>query len=90
VADAIPFKYRAFLSYSHRDKAWVKWLHSALEGYCIDKDLIGRDTLVGPAQEPLHQSIGATSIPLGSEPRVRLPLRGVKVLLRFLRLARFA
>jgi hypothetical protein len=40
VAEAIPFKYRAFLSYSHRDKAWAKWLHSALEGYRIDKDLV--------------------------------------------------
>jgi len=24
-------KYRAFLSYSHRDTAWAKWLHKALE-----------------------------------------------------------
>jgi protein-L-isoaspartate O-methyltransferase len=25
-----------FLSYSHRDKEWGKWLHAALEGYRID------------------------------------------------------
>src|SRR5437764_1116160 len=35
------FKYRAFLSYSHRDTRWAKWLHRALEGYHIDKDFIG-------------------------------------------------
>jgi hypothetical protein len=40
-------KYRAFLSYSHRDKAWADWLHKSLEGYRIDRDLIGRDTPVG-------------------------------------------
>ena len=28
MAEAIPFKYRAFLSYSHRDTAWAKWLHA--------------------------------------------------------------
>ena len=33
------FAYRAFLSYSHRDTASGKWLHAALEGYRIDKDL---------------------------------------------------
>jgi hypothetical protein len=42
VSELVPFKYRAFLSYSHRDKAWGKWLHAALEGYRIDKDLAGR------------------------------------------------
>jgi hypothetical protein len=42
-----PFQYRAFLSYSHRDMAWAKWLHKALESYSIDKDLIGRETSRG-------------------------------------------
>jgi len=26
-------KYRAFLSYSHADRKWARWLHRALEGY---------------------------------------------------------
>src|SRR3989442_7058538 len=47
-------KYRAFLSYSHRDKAWGKWLHGALEGYRIDKDLVGRDTPAGPVPKTLR------------------------------------
>ena len=48
------FKYRAFLSYSHRDAAWAKWLHRALEGYRIDKDLVGRTTAQGPVPRTLH------------------------------------
>src|SRR5262245_35081646 len=45
---------RAFLSYSHRDRAWGKWLHSALESYRIDKDLIGRETPIGPVPKTLR------------------------------------
>jgi hypothetical protein len=47
-------KYRAFLSYSHRDTAWAKWLHARLEGFRIDKELIGRDTPVGPVPNTLR------------------------------------
>jgi tetratricopeptide (TPR) repeat protein len=54
VSELVPFKYRAFLSYSHRDKAWGKWLHAALEGYRIDKDLAGRDTPAGPVPKTLR------------------------------------
>jgi hypothetical protein len=51
---AVGIRYRAFLSYSHRDKAWGKWLHSALEGYRIGADLVGRKTLVGPVPKTLR------------------------------------
>ena len=47
-------KYRAFLSYSHRDSAWATWLHARLEGFRIDKDLIGRETPVGPVPKTLR------------------------------------
>jgi TIR domain len=47
-------KYRAFLSYSHRDTAWAKWLHRALEAYRIDKDLVGRETAHGPVPKALR------------------------------------
>ena len=50
----LPFRYRAFLSYSHRDKALGKWLHSALEAYRIDKDLVGRETAAGPIPDTLR------------------------------------
>ena len=54
VAQPAAIKYRAFLSYSHRDKAWGRWLHSALEGYRIDKDLVGRETSAGPVPKTLR------------------------------------
>ena len=54
MADPAPFKYRAFLSYSHRDKAWGEWLHRALESYRIEKDLVGRATSVGPVPGTLR------------------------------------
>ncbi|MEZ5829128.1 MAG: toll/interleukin-1 receptor domain-containing protein [Hyphomicrobiales bacterium] len=40
-------KYRAFISYSHADTGWAKWLHRSLEGFRIDKDLQGRETPTG-------------------------------------------
>lgn len=48
------FKYRAFLSYSHRDTAWAKWLHRALESYRVDQDLVGRETPHGPVPKTLR------------------------------------
>jgi tetratricopeptide (TPR) repeat protein len=54
VTEPVSFKYRAFLSYSHRDKAWARWLHTALEGYRIGKDLVGRDTPAGPVPNALR------------------------------------
>jgi len=53
LVETVSFKYRAFLSYSHRDTAWGKWLHAALEGYSVDKDLIGRKTAAGPIPRTL-------------------------------------
>ena len=47
-------KYRAFLSYSHRDSAAAKRLHSRLEGFRIDKDLVGRATEMGPIPKQLR------------------------------------
>jgi len=32
-------KYKAFLSYSHRDKAWADWLHRSLETYKFPKNI---------------------------------------------------
>ena len=40
MAEPVALKYRALFSYSHRDKAWCEWLHRALEGFRIDKDLV--------------------------------------------------
>jgi eukaryotic-like serine/threonine-protein kinase len=47
------FKYRAFISYSHHDTSWARWLHKALERYRIDRDLVGRETRAGPVPKRL-------------------------------------
>ena len=54
MAEIAPFKYHAFLSYSHRDTAWAKWLHRVLEAYRIDKDLVGRETAHGQVPKTLR------------------------------------
>lgn len=42
------FKYKAFISYSHTDRQWAKWLHRVLESYRVPKYLLGSDTFAGP------------------------------------------
>ncbi|MGH9435394.1 MAG: toll/interleukin-1 receptor domain-containing protein [Terriglobia bacterium] len=41
------FTYRAFISYSHRDKAWADWLHRTLETYRVPSRLVGTTTAAG-------------------------------------------
>ena len=47
MAQADKRSYRAFISYSHRDGRWGKWLQNALEGYRIPKDMVGLETAAG-------------------------------------------
>ena len=42
------FRYRAFISYSHKDETWASWLHKALETYKVPRHLVGRVTPMGP------------------------------------------
>ena len=42
-----PWKYWAFLSYSHRDKRVADWLHKSLESYRLPKKLVGQINLLG-------------------------------------------
>lgn len=44
---AAPFKYCAFISYSHQDSEWALWLHRSLEAYVVPRHLVGRDTGAG-------------------------------------------
>jgi len=46
-------RYRAFLSYSHRDAKWADWLHKALETYRPPKPLLGTSTPLGPVPRRL-------------------------------------
>ncbi|MGO4504621.1 MULTISPECIES: TIR domain-containing protein [unclassified Dyella] len=40
-------RYRAFISYSHRDSSWAGWLHKALETYRVPSRLVGKQTAAG-------------------------------------------
>ncbi|MCC7348866.1 MAG: toll/interleukin-1 receptor domain-containing protein [Variibacter sp.] len=48
------FRYRAFISYSHRDADWAAWLHRALESHRIAPDLVGKTTTAGPVPKSLR------------------------------------
>ena len=54
MAEPAAFKYRAFISYSHADTSWAKWLHRALETFRIDTDLVGRETATGTIPKTLR------------------------------------
>ncbi len=54
MSDTGTLKYRAFISYSHADTGWARWLHRALESFRIDKDLAGRETPAGTIPETLR------------------------------------
>jgi MTH538 TIR-like domain (DUF1863)/Tetratricopeptide repeat len=46
-------RFRAFISYSHRDTGTVRWLHRALETYRVPRKLLGRETAFGPVPKTL-------------------------------------
>ena len=41
------YKYKAYISYSHRDSRWASWLHGALESYRVPRKLVGTKTDAG-------------------------------------------
>jgi eukaryotic-like serine/threonine-protein kinase len=43
----LDYRYRAFITYSHRDSDWADWLHRALEDYSIPPRLVGLTTSAG-------------------------------------------
>ncbi|HYE43007.1 MAG TPA: TIR domain-containing protein [Caulobacteraceae bacterium] len=51
-------RYRAFISYSHKDAAFGRRLHRLLEGYAVPRRLVGRETprgVVGPRLAPIFR-----------------------------------
>ena len=41
------FRYKAYISYSHKDEPLAAWLHHALESYRVPRGLVGRQTTAG-------------------------------------------
>ena len=42
------YRYKAFITYSHKDRKWGDWLHRALETYRAPHGLVGMETHFGP------------------------------------------
>jgi len=49
----VPYRYYAFISYSHADRAWADWLHKALETYRVPSRLVGHSTPAGAIPKSL-------------------------------------
>ena len=47
-------RYKAFISYSHRDEKWAKWLQRSLERYRVPRRLVGKETAHGPVPTRLR------------------------------------
>jgi eukaryotic-like serine/threonine-protein kinase len=52
--ESADYRYWAFISYSHADKAWGDWLHRALETYRVPKRLAGKSGIFGPVPRRLY------------------------------------
>ncbi len=73
------FKYRAFISYSHRDKAWADWLHRGLESYRIPKRLVGTAGEHGPIPPrlfPIYRDRAESPASANLEAYIRTALEG--------------
>lgn len=35
------YRYKAYISYSHRNEGWARWLHHAIESYRVPRKLVG-------------------------------------------------
>jgi len=46
-SDSPQYKYWAFISYSHKDESWARWLHRAIETYGIPARLVCPPTPTG-------------------------------------------
>ena len=65
----VALQYRAFISYSHADAAWAKWLHRWLESFRGDEDLIGRDAAgtIHKTLRPIYRDPGELTVGSPSE-----------------------
>ncbi len=62
-------KYSAFISYSHKDMTWGKWLHWGVETFKIPPDLVGTPTDLGPVPAKIAPAFRDEE-ELGAEPNL--------------------
>ncbi|NKF23634.1 toll/interleukin-1 receptor domain-containing protein [Solimonas marina] len=48
------YRYWAFISYSHHDRGWARWLHRRLESYRVPRRLVGRTHAAGEVPRRLY------------------------------------
>ncbi|MDG1139412.1 MAG: toll/interleukin-1 receptor domain-containing protein [Opitutales bacterium] len=48
------FKYKAFITYAHRDEERARWLRKKLENFRVPKHLIGKNSPFGPVPSRLY------------------------------------
>ena len=48
------FKYKAFITYAHRDEERARWLRKKLEGFRVPKHLVGKSSSFGPVPSRLY------------------------------------
>lgn len=81
-----PFKYKAFISYSHADEKWARWLHKSLESYRPPKRLVGTTTPMGvvpPKVAPVFRDREelASSTDLGADLTAALEGSGAQIVI---------
>ena len=47
-------RYKAFITYSHRDEKWARWLQRSLEGYRVPRRLVGSEGAYGHITDRLR------------------------------------
>ena len=50
----VDYKYWAFISYSHTDNFWGRWLHRAIESYRVPRALVGKPSRDGTVPRRLY------------------------------------
>lgn len=49
------YKYKAFISYSHKDRRWARWLHRKLESYSFPQEIVASHPRVPPNLKPIFR-----------------------------------
>jgi tetratricopeptide (TPR) repeat protein len=53
-APVASYKFRAFISYSHKDRDWAARIQKRIENYRVPRELVGRKTPLGTVPERLY------------------------------------